>query len=385
MLNGQEESQADYSGYSDEQIRSMDAPPAFQSEEAPSNEGADSDSLDEVEVEQESTNEELQPEVEVEAEEGYEPEAEQPDTTVPVEDAEELATDEKADDETDTSASAQELAKLFAPFTANGKQVSVKNVDEAIKLMQQGAGFHKNMATVKPYVKAGKTLETNGMLTDDVLNYMIDAYKGNPDAIKKLAREHNVQLDSDFDEGTPSTYTPKNHGISDSREALDEVLAELESTPTYNRAVKVVGEEWDEASSNQVLQRPDLLRHINTHMANGVYDTVSKEVDRRKMFDKSLSNMSDIDAYLAVGDHLFKAGLLGSDESQPQDNADEQRQTLLKEQADKRNQKKKAAMQQPKRKAAPPVSAKQQLAALDPWAMTTEEFEIASKKLGINF
>ena len=46
-----------------------------------------------------------------------------------------------------------EYERLLAPFKANGRDISVKGVDDAITLMQMGANYNKKMAALKPNLK----------------------------------------------------------------------------------------------------------------------------------------------------------------------------------------------------------------------------------------
>ena len=55
-------------------------------------------------------------------------------------------TEETQESENKTETPEQLLAKLFAPFKANGKDIKVDSVEEAIALMQMGANYSKKMA-----------------------------------------------------------------------------------------------------------------------------------------------------------------------------------------------------------------------------------------------
>ena len=62
---------------------------------------------------------------------------------------EELPSENESNEEekADNSQSAEEqLAKLFAPFKANGRELKIESVEEAVALMQMGANYSKKMA-----------------------------------------------------------------------------------------------------------------------------------------------------------------------------------------------------------------------------------------------
>lgn len=71
----------------------------------------------------------------------------------------------------------QEYKRILAPFKANGKEVEVKSVDDAITLMQMGANYQKKMAALKPNLKILKILENNGLLDEGKLSFLIDLDK----------------------------------------------------------------------------------------------------------------------------------------------------------------------------------------------------------------
>ena len=52
-----------------------------------------------------------------------------------------------------------EYEKLLKPFKANGRDIQVGSVDDAIALMQMGANYNKKMAALKPNMKLLKMLE----------------------------------------------------------------------------------------------------------------------------------------------------------------------------------------------------------------------------------
>jgi len=85
---------------------------------------------------------------------------------------------------------------------------------------------------------------------------------------------------------------------------LDAVLSELRESGSFNETVNIVGNKWDESSKRVVLENPQILKFIDSHMNNGVYKTVSNEVDRLRILGK-LEGLNDIDAYRTVGDALF--------------------------------------------------------------------------------
>lgn len=208
-----------------------------------------------------------------------------------------------------------QLDKLFAPFKANGKEIKIDSVDEAITLMQQGANYNKKMAALKPSLKILKMLENNGLLDEGKLTYLIDIDKKNPDAITKLIKDSGINpLDVNTEEAPK--YTPGNYSVSDAQVNLDSVLDSIEHTPTYERTMTVILDEWDEGSKRALASEPSLIPLINQHMANGIFDIIANEMVKQKALG-TLSGLSDLQAYERVGQQLAANGAFNKAPPQP--------------------------------------------------------------------
>ena len=196
--------------------------------------------------------------------------------------------------------------KLFAPFKANGKDLQVATVDEAVTLMQMGANYNKKMAALKPNLKLMKLLENNGLLSEEKRSFLIDLEKKNPDAIGKLLKDGGIDP-LDLNAENASDYKPHTYNVDDRELELDTILGELQDSPSYNRTLDVVSNKWDGASKQVIAQQPQLLKVINDHISNGVYDLISTEIERERMFGR-LNGLSDLEAYRHVGDAIQARG-----------------------------------------------------------------------------
>ena len=207
-------------------------------------------------------------------------------------------------EETDYKA---EYEKILAPFSANGKQMQVESAEEAITLMQMGANYNKKMAALKPNLKLLKLLENNGLLSEEKLSFLIDLDKKNPDAITKLVKDSGLDpLEMDV---SKSDYKPNTYTVHDREVELDSVLSDIQDTPTYSKTISIVGNKWDGESKKIIVENPQLIKVINDHMASGVFDLISNEVDRQRALNR-LNGVSDIEAYRLVGDEMHNRGAL---------------------------------------------------------------------------
>ena len=235
------------------------------------------------------------PESTEEADSEEKPEAAEKPEAEKVEKPEESSIDYKA-----------EYARLLAPFKANGRDISVKSVDDAITLMQMGANYNKKMAALKPNLALLKMLENNGLLSEEKISFLIDLEKKNPDAINKLIKDSGIDP-MDIDADKASGYKPSAYKVDDRELELDVVLDEIQETPSYNRTLEIVSKEWDAKSKQTIANSPQLLKVINSHVQSGIYDLISKELESERVFGR-LNGLSDIEAYRQVGDMIQARG-----------------------------------------------------------------------------
>lgn len=339
-----------------------------------SNQGSaeDSDSTDETDTgdeeggtdDSESEDSEVPTdESDVDGEEDADGEEDSDESDDSEEDSDEDDSDEK-DEKVDS-----ELQKIFEPFKANGKMIKVDTVEEVRTLMQKGANYNKKMAALKPAFKVAKMLENNELLDEDTVSYLIDLQNGNPEALRKLIKDKGIDLDSLESDEDPKYAPTTKHKVTDEELALDEVLAQVRETDTYEATMNVVGKEWDESSKSKLVSNPTMLLKLNEHMGNGVYEQISNEMARQEALGL-LTGLSNLDAYFTVGQQLFQSGKLGGQ----QEAAPTPKQKAVDEEA------RKAANEQrkSKRKAAAPTKAKKPVKkddSVNPFEMSDEEFE----------
>ena len=288
--------------------------------------------------------------------------------------------EEKKADEKPNQTADEQLAALFAPIKANGRDHKIESIEEARQLISMGIGFNKKMGALKPGLKVLKTLQNNGIISADnkvdeeKLNFLMDLANKNPEAISKLIKDSGADP-LDLGDEKATNYKPKDHRVSDAEMQLDGVLDELIETPTAGKTLKVVTEDWDAESKQFALKNPDVLRVINGHMESGVYDLISTQLDKERALGK-YKGLSDIQAYQQVGDAMNAAGkfdhLFGSSNKSQQTEpvAEVVIDPKLKqaEKDEQRNNKRKAAG------GAPQAAPTEKKADFNPLAMSDEDF-----------
>lgn len=197
--------------------------------------------------------------------------------------------------------------RIMKPFVANGKTITLKSPDEAIKLMQMGANYTKKMQGMAPHRAVLTMLEKNGLLDQGKLSFLIDLDKKNPDAIKKLVKDSGVDP-LDFDPKSESTYTPGNHRVDAKEVAFNTALDDLKSTDAGMKTLLDINDKWDDASKAYLGDHPGIMTDIHEQRESGIYNRITDEMDRRKTLGELASDVSFLAAYELVGNELSKAG-----------------------------------------------------------------------------
>lgn len=212
-----------------------------------------------------------------------------------------------ATDEIDYKAAYERL--VGREFKVGNKTIKANTVEEVEKLAQMGAGFHQNSQKLAKHRRFIATLEEAGLLEESKINELIDISKNNPEAIAALVQRAGLEPHQLIPQGDAQPYTPGQHVLPDDqlrfRTSVDNIREQGgEEFLTH------VAQDWDVASRAEVYKDPTALDLIYSHKQTGIYDKISSEVERRKVFDPSLANKPFIHSYLAVGNEMHEKGLL---------------------------------------------------------------------------
>lgn len=199
----------------------------------------------------------------------------------------------------------EQLAQLLSPLKAAKRTIEVGSVEKARQLMQMGVDYSRKMADLKPYQRMMTSLERANLLDEDKLNFLIDLHNKQPEAIKKLLKDSDIDpLDLDLEDS--GNYRPNDYMVPESELAVDQVLDTIRPSPKFNDVVTTV-QAWDTASKRQLMDNPNVLQHLTAHMEAGIYDMIMDRLESDRIFNKHVG-LSDLDAYKAVGDAMYEEG-----------------------------------------------------------------------------
>lgn len=261
-----------------------------------------------------------------------------------------------------------EYERLTQPFKANGKEIKVSSVEDAVELMQMGANYSKKMAALKPHLKLIKMLDKHGLMDESKLSYLIDLNGKNPEAIAKLVKDSGLDP-MEMDENKADDYKPSSYKVDDREIELDNVLESIKDSSTYQRTISVVSNDWDKTSKEVIANTPQILSVLNAHMESGIYDIIQSELENERTFGR-LQGLSDIEAYRYVGDRIQANGgfshLAKGQQNQPKQNVVSAKPMQVQD--DRLKDKKRAAA--PSKPAVTTQGAKD----FNPLALSDEEF-----------
>lgn len=185
---------------------------------------------------------------------------------------------------------------MTKPFRANGREVQISNVDDAIRLMQQGANYSKKMEELKPKRALIKTLEQHGLTDKEQLGYLVDLANKDPKAIAKLVKESGIDL-YEFDVEQANEYSP-NLQIQEPT-AFEDIVSEITANnPDAVDVLNVIGQ-WDDETKDFLYNKPDGLRIFAEHKANGFFDKVVGIIENERMFGR-MTDKTYLEAYADI-------------------------------------------------------------------------------------
>ena len=275
---------------------------------------------EEEEVEEEEVEDTVEKEVETgedTIEEKVDPDLEHPegdsdepsDTEETVEEdaVEDSETNPEDSDQSDEDKSVEEKAKAKTEAVvskykvkANGQDLELTN-DELIKLAPKALDYTRKMQEIAPWRKTISALKDNNMSGADV-NLMISALSGDKDAVTEIVKRAGVDM-LDIDTETEAPYAVKEYGKSEQQLALEDVVNTISVDPEYIKTQKVVNNDWDRKSQDELVNNPQMIEALHYDVKAGIFDKVSPIALKYKALDNG--RRSDIEYYRMAGKEYY--------------------------------------------------------------------------------
>jgi len=262
------------------------------------------DDIEETENDIEDTDQETDTEEEEDTDQESDGSTEDTSETAEEDQEEDTQTSEEESEETSDDAEEINYKEFYekvalAKFTANGKEVEgFKNPEDLVRAQQMLHGYSDKMKVFKEYKKFLKPLEERGMVSDpDKFNLAMSLLDGDPEAIKKVLKEKNMDpMEFDLED---IQYTPKNTLPSSAQMLIEEAQEQAVNLGIGDKFNNVIGRDWDVPSLQEFVKDGKMRSDLLTHLQNGTYDIVQNEVNRMELLDSSgiLDDVSSVEKY----------------------------------------------------------------------------------------
>lgn len=214
----------------------------------------------------------------------------------------ESSVEEEEDDESfDYKTAYKNIRK---PFKADGKLVEIRDDEEIVRLMQMGVNYSRKMQELNATAKSAAMLKQHG-ITEEQLSFLIDVNNKDPEALKKLLKDSDIDP-LDIDIAADSTYVANKNIVSDAQINFTAVMDEVAATEEGKQTLAILHSAWDDKSKDALWENPSIMASIHEQRQSGVYKTISDEIERQKLTGAIPAGTPFLQAYHAVGNFLME-------------------------------------------------------------------------------
>lgn len=216
--------------------------------------------------------------------------------------------------------------KVSAPFKADGKDIQVRNPEDAIRLMQMGVNYGRRMHEMKPMRAQAEMLKSVGLDDPVKLNHMIEVMKGKPEAIQKLLKDAKIDP-IDIDVTKTTDYKPANHAVDPKTMAFREAIEATLAQDGGSELIRDINTTWDDTSKEALRDQPVIFQNLLDQRRSGIYEKVKTELNYQRTLGY-LTGVPFVQAYHQVATAMQKAGVFGPVTTTPKQNQVQSQQPL---------------------------------------------------------
>ncbi len=196
--------------------------------------------------------------------------------------------------------------KLTGPIRADGRDITIRSAEDAIRLIQQGWNYSRRMEELKPVKALAQMLSSNGLNDPEKLNFLIDLSKGNKEAIQKLLADHKID-NLDLDSSKAANYKPANYQPNPKDQAFREAVEHTATQEGGNELIADINASWDQESKQALREQPLIFQNLLAQRQSGVYGKIKAELEYQRSLGY-FTNIPFLQAYHQVGTAMQNAG-----------------------------------------------------------------------------
>lgn len=177
-----------------------------------------------------------------------------------------------------------------------GMTIPVNNMDELIKIAEQGLDYTRKTNELAPYRKTIEYIKATGIEESD-LQMLAEIKSGNKTAINGLVSKYNIDVDS-YDD------TAKFQPQVDVRipNDVDYVAQEIMSNPELANNFKNIVQYVPDSFKTQLASDANVLRAFSTDVERGIAQQILPEANKLMMLNPG---MDFTQAYVTAGNKVF--------------------------------------------------------------------------------
>lgn len=186
-------------------------------------------------------------------------------------------------------------------FKADGKDYSfteAEMLEQFEGLFGKAVNFTQKTQKMAPYRKMISAIEEQNLSQED-FNLALDLLKGDKSALKKLAKDRDIDLSDLAYEEEDEDYSPTAYGKNDFEMKIQEIESSIGSDAEYKTTVDVIDNQWDDDSRGVIADNPDIIMGLHTDIKSGVYAKVAPEAMKLQIQDGN--SKSSLDYYILAG------------------------------------------------------------------------------------
>ena len=186
-------------------------------------------------------------------------------------------------------------------FKADGKDYSFTEeemLEQFEGVFGKAINFTQKTQKLAPYRKMISALEEQNLSQDD-FNLALDLLKGDKSALKKLAKDRDIDLSDLAYEEEDTDYRPTSYGKDDFEMKIQEIESSIGKDEEYKTTVDVIDNQWDDTSRGTIAENPNIIMGLHHDIKSGVYAKVAPEAMKLQVLDGN--SKSSLEYYILAG------------------------------------------------------------------------------------
>ena len=222
--------------------------------------------------------------------------------------ADSITEGEEKSPEEDKDEDAPAEVKGYRNLVVDGEEVPIHDIEELYTMASAGGRVTQKFQELAEHRRTISAMQEAGLTADDI-NLLIEAQKGNKDAIASIVKKSGVDP-MDIDEEDGEGYVAPQYGKSDTEQAILDIQTEISRDPEYDRTANIIDEVWDSESRNQIIEDPNIIRGLHNDVKSGLYDRVAPEAKKLSIADGM--RRPQIEYYLQAGQLISQSEALNT-------------------------------------------------------------------------